>query len=202
MSSSFWNAVYNSKTENDVSWFQEVPTRSLELIAELNLPLASKIIDIGGGDSKLVDHLLKIGFSDISVLDISEVSLAKAKQRLGINADKVSFIASDVITFEPSQKYDLWHDRATFHFLTAVDQIERYLEIAANALSPEGHLIISTFSKNGPGKCSGLTVNQYSDEELKTLFKKYFINIKCFEDIHETPWGAKQNFVYCGFRKI
>ena len=127
--SKYWDKIYSSKSETEVSWFQEVPTKSLELIKELNLSSNANIIDIGGGDSHLTDHLLKLGFSNISILDISAVSLEKAKNRLKDEATKVSFITSDVTLFEPIKKFDLWHDRATFHFLTTVEQVEKYLKI-------------------------------------------------------------------------
>jgi ubiquinone/menaquinone biosynthesis C-methylase UbiE len=200
--SKYWDKIYSSKSETEVSWFQEVPTKSLELIKELNLSSNANIIDIGGGDSHLTDHLLKLGFSNISILDISAVSLEKAKNRLKDEATKVSFITSDVTLFEPIKKFDLWHDRATFHFLTTVEQVEKYLKTAHNALNTGGNLIISTFSKNGPEKCSGLPITQYSDTDLKHLFGKYFQNTKCFEDVHTTPWGTEQAFVYCGFKKL
>lgn len=202
MSSEYWNGIYNAKDEKDVSWFQEVPEKSLELISELSLSLNAKIIDIGGGDSRLVDQLLLKNYSDITVLDISRVSLEKAKHRLGSKAYGVSFIESDVTEFQPGTQYDLWHDRATFHFLTKKNQIQKYLEIAALAIKPGGNLILSTFSRNGPAKCSGLNIQQYSDNELKELFGKYFANTKCFENSHVTPWGDTQSFMYCGFKKI
>lgn len=201
MSNKYWDKVYTEKSEKEVSWFQEHPTRSLGLITELNLPKNAAIIDIGGGDSRLVDYLLSLGFSNISVLDISDVSLIKLRDRLGDVGNKVKYITSDVVEFKPVTQVDLWHDRATFHFLTELDQVSRYLEIVNQALAPNGNLIISTFSKNGPEKCSGLPINQYSEQELKNLFGKYFDNTKCFEDTHVTPWGSTQSFVYCGFRK-
>lgn len=202
MNENYWDKVYSTKSENEVSWFQEHPVKSLELVCELGLPKSSKIIDVGGGDSSLVDHLLAEGYGDISVLDISRVSLEKLGQRLRpADAKKVSFIVSDVTMFQPSVQFDLWHDRAAFHFLTTKDQIIKYIEIVASALRPGGSLIISTFSKNGPEKCSGLPIHQYSDVELRELFKTYFINTKCFEDVHTTPWGTSQSFVYCGFKR-
>lgn len=202
MNSNYWNKVYESKNEDEVSWFQSEPKKSLELIDELQLAPNARVIDIGGGDSKLTDFLLNRGFSDISVLDISSVSLQKLKFRLGKKANAVEFITSDVTTFIPMKKYDLWHDRATFHFLTSVEDMEAYLKVAFDALNPGGYLIISTFSKSGPEKCSGLEICQYSQDELKALFGKYFMNTKCLEDTHVTPWGSTQNFVYCGFKKI
>lgn len=201
MDQNYWDKVYSDKSENEVSWFQEHPTKSLDLIAEHNLSKDASIIDVGGGDSRLVDHLLDQGFSDITVLDISDVSLQKLKNRLGDTKDKVKYVTSDVVSFKPQTKFDLWHDRATFHFLTSLEQINQYLEIVNASLRSGGNLIISTFSKNGPEKCSGLPIHQYSEIELKDLFAKYFTNTKCFEDTHVTPWGTSQSFVYCGFKK-
>lgn len=201
MDQNFWNNVYKSKSENDLSWFQEVPAKSLELIDSLALASGDGIIDIGGGDSHLVDYLLARGFRNIAVLDISPVALEKAKARLDENAALVKFIASDVRKFQPPEKFKLWHDRATFHFLTSAADIESYLDTANRALNTDGYLIVSTFSKTGPEKCSGLNVSRYSDADLKKLFEKHFDNVRCIEDMHSTPWGAAQNFVYCGFKK-
>ena len=202
MDSNYWNQVYQKKNENEVSWFQEVPKKSLEMIDELNLQKKSNIIDIGGGDSRLVDHLLQRGFSNITILDISSEALEKAKVRLQNSPRNVKFVASDVTLFRPNKKFKLWHDRATFHFLTELDQVEKYLKIAYDALEEDGYLIISTFSKTGPEKCSGLNITQYSQDDLKLLFGRFFKNTKCFEDTHTTPWNTTQNFVYCGFKKL
>jgi trans-aconitate methyltransferase len=202
MDSNFWNTVYQNKPEKEVSWFQEVPVKSLELIDEISLSPSDAIIDIGGGDSHLVDELLVKGFKDISVLDISNVALRRAAARLGKNSKAVKFITSDITQFKPATEYKLWHDRATFHFLTSAKDIETYLSIANRSIAPGGFLIISTFSKSGPEKCSGLAISQYSDTDLKKMFAKYFTNIKCVEEAHSTPWGASQNFVYCVFKKL
>jgi len=202
MDSNYWNQVYLKKNENEVSWFQEVPKKSLEMIDELNLQKDSNIIDIGGGDSRLVDHLLQRGFSNITILDISSEALDKAKVRLQNSPKNVEFVASDVTLFRPNRKFKLWHDRATFHFLTELHQVEKYLKIAYDALEEDGYLIISTFSKTGPEKCSGLNIAQYSQDDLKSLFGRFFKNTKCFEDNHTTPWNTTQNFVYCGFKKL
>lgn len=201
MDSKHWENVYSAKSENEMSWFQEVPAKSLELITEMKLAPNDSIIDIGGGDSRLVDHLLEKGFQRISVLDISSAALDRAKARLGEKSNLVRFIVSDITKFHPVEKYKLWHDRATFHFLTDIHEIETYLEIANCAIAPGGFLVVSTFSKTGPEKCSGLPISQYSDVDLKALFGTYFSNIRCFEDTHSTPWGSDQNFVYCGFKK-
>lgn len=201
MDQNFWDKVYTEKSEKEVSWFQENPVDSMKLIRELNLSKEDSIIDIGAGDSRLIDYLLEDGFERLTALDISEVSLKKLKERLAEKSAKVEFIVSDVTKFQSKQEYDLWHDRATFHFLTRVDLVEQYLEVASRSLKSNGNLIVSTFSKNGPEKCSGLAVHQYSETELKTVFSKYFKNIKCFETTHTTPWGSSQSFVYCGFKK-
>lgn len=201
MDSNFWNNIYKTKNEDKMSWFQETPEKSLQLIKELGIGFSEKIIDIGGGDSKLVDHLLDLGFKDISVLDISQEALEKSKLRLKDKTSSVKFITSDITKFSPTEKYKLWHDRATFHFLTEESQVEKYLQIASEAIESGGFLIVSTFSKNGPEKCSGLPITQYSDVDLKQLFGKYFSNIKCFEDTHTTPWNTTQSFVYCSFKK-
>lgn len=200
--SEFWDDIYKKKDEEHQSWFQEKPEKSLEMIDELNLSKVSPIIDIGGGESRLVDYLLERQFTDISLLDISKEALDRTKHRLGPKADHLKLITSDVTTFHPPQKYDLWHDRATFHFLTDLIDVEKYLTIAHDALNVGGSLIVSTFSTTGPDKCSGLTISKYSQEDLKKVFGKFFQNTKCFETSHTTPWGTTQDFVYCGFKKI
>lgn len=200
--SEFWDDIYKKKDEEHQSWFQEKPEKSLEMIDELNLSKESSIIDIGGGESRLVDYLLERKFTDISLLDISKEALDRTKHRLGSKADNLKLITSDVTTFHPPQKYDLWHDRATFHFLTDIKDVEKYLTIAHDALNVDGFLIVSTFSTTGPDKCSGLTISKYSQEELKKVFGKFFQNTKCFETTHTTPWGTNQDFVYCGFKKL
>jgi ubiquinone/menaquinone biosynthesis C-methylase UbiE len=201
MNPNYWDDIYRENSEKEVSWFQAIPQKSLELISELGLLPDDRIIDVGGGDSHLVDHLLSKGFTNISVLDISAAALDKAKARLAERSKFVKFIASDITKFKPQETYMLWHDRATFHFLTKLEDVDMYLEIANRAIAPGGYLIVSTFSKTGPDKCSGLLISRYSDGDLKMLFKKYFTNIRCFEDKHKTPWGSSQNFVYCGFKK-
>lgn len=199
MSSEFWNNVYKSKDEKEVSWFQETPSTSLKLIKELNLPQSSSIIDIGGGQSRLIDNLLELNYQNLTLLDISEVSLDKVKNRLKNCPIEVNFIASDIVQFSPSQKYDLWHDRAAFHFLTQQEDIKKYIDIISSAVKPGGHAIISTFSKTGPDKCSGLPISKYSHEELIELFSDHFDSINYLYETHETPWSSKQDFVFCGF---
>lgn len=194
-----WDQVYKTKEPNELSWTQEVPRTSLEFIHSVNLPKSASIIDIGGGDSKLVDHLLNEGYENITVLDISENALSRAKERLGEKAKGVKWIVSDVTHFIPQQKYDLWHDRATFHFLTSPDQIKSYLSIASEFVT--GYLTIATFSESGPAKCSGLPVKQYSEEELNNTLSDNFIKIRCIKEDHITPFNTRQNFLFCCFKK-
>ncbi|MBX9767614.1 MAG: class I SAM-dependent methyltransferase [Bdellovibrionales bacterium] len=202
MDSKYWSEIYGKKTETQLSWFQTVPQISLDLIQEMGISVDSEVIDIGGGDSRFVDHLLKLGFKNISVLDVAEESLVKAQARLGKAGEHVQWVVSDVTKFNPAIKYDLWHDRATFHFLTDDKSVENYLEVAYRALKEGGSLIVSTFSQTGPKECSGLPTQNYSQQELKATFHNYFSNFKCLESSHQTPWGTSQDFVYCGFKKI
>jgi predicted TPR repeat methyltransferase len=197
----FWNKVYSTKSEKELSWFQEVPKRSLELIQELPLHAHAQIIDIGGGDSRLADSLLHLGFDHITVLDLSSMALLKAQERLKDQAAHIEFIASDITTFHPAKKYDLWHDRAAFHFLTESDKVEKYVTLATQSVALQGYLILITFSKQGPEKCSGLPIVRYSAEELSQLFNSGFELLRSFEDVHMTPWGSQQAFVYCCFKK-
>lgn len=194
-----WEQVYQSKEPEQVSWTQNIPQTSLNFIHGFNLAKDASIIDIGGGDSKLVDFLLQEGYQNITVLDISEAALNKAKVRLGAKADNVKWIVSDITEFQPNEHYDLWHDRATFHFLTTPQQISAYLNIAANAV--EQYLVVGTFSENGPEKCSGLPVKQYSETELQKALAKDFQKIKCITEDHPTPFNTLQNFVFCSFGK-
>ena len=195
-----WNTIYKTKQPSEVSWTQEVPAISLEFIRKNNVPKTARIIDIGGGDSKLVDFLLEEGYTDLSVLAISEAAVLRAKQRLGTGADKVKWIVSDVLDFKPVEKYDLWHDRAAFHFQTDPEKILKYLTILKNAVN--GMVIIGTFSVDGPKKCSGLEIKQYDENSMKEMFEKSgFKNIECKREDHHTPAGALQNFVFCSFKK-
>ena len=195
-----WDAVYETKQPNEVSWTQENPKTSLDFIRETNLGKTAKIIDIGGGDSKLVDFLMEEGYESITVLDISEKALERAKKRLGKNAEKINWIVSDIIKFKPETDYDIWHDRATFHFLTTAEQVEKYVEIIEKRVT--SFLIIGTFSDQGPKKCSGLDIKQYSESELENQFSNRFKKLKCITEDHVTPFETKQNFTFCVFEKI
>lgn len=195
-----WETIYITKAPNEVSWTQEVPAVSLDFIDMLKIPLSAKIIDIGGGDSKLVDCLLEKGYTNLSVLDISEAAIRRAQERLGPDSKKVKWIVSDILDFSPKEKYDLWHDRAAFHFQTDSAQIERYLNIVKNAV--DGVVIVGTFSLDGPKMCSGLEVKQYDEEGMKAKFEKSnFKNVECKREDHITPAGSVQNFVFCSFMK-
>jgi ubiquinone/menaquinone biosynthesis C-methylase UbiE len=194
-----WETVYTTKQADEVSWTQEIPQTSLDFIHIFNLSKSARIIDIGGGDSKLVDYLLEEGFEDISVLDISEAALEKAKKRLGTLAEKVTWIVSDITDFKPATTYDIWHDRAAFHFLTDDKQILSYFNIVKNSV--KGFMVIGTFSENGPKKCSGLDIKQYSAASLEEMFKDNFTKLTCKTEDHTTPFNTTQNFTFCSFKR-
>lgn len=195
-----WEKIYQAKQSTEVSWFQQKPTTSLQLIAELGLNRKASIIDVGGGDSRLVDALLEQGFKDITVLDISPIALQKAKERLRDKAAAVTWLAIDLRELETAERYDLWHDRAVLHFLTAEEDIRKYVQAVRRFVKPRGYIIISAFSKNGPSCCSGLNVQQYSEESIQKLFAG-FEYIKSFEEEHLTPRQSRQIFIYSLFRR-
>lgn len=194
-----WETVYETKNPNEVSWTQEIPKTSLDFIKSFDLTKKSKIIDIGGGDSKLVDFLIEEGFENITVLDISAKAIEKAKARLGVNAEKVNWIVSDITEFETNETFEVWHDRATFHFLTSEEQIQKYMKTARKSVS--GYLTVGTFSENGPKKCSGLDIKQYNEETLTAEMENGFEKIKCVTEDHTTPFETKQNFIFCSFKR-
>lgn len=194
-----WEKVYATKQPNEVSWTQDLPKTSLDFVRGFHLPKSANIIDVGGGDSKLVDYLLDEGFENITVLDISEKAIERAKQRLGERAGKVNWIVSDVTEFHPATNYDLWHDRATFHFLTTSADTDTYLNTARQAVS--GFMVIGTFSDKGPKKCSMLDVHQYTEEELQQQLQNGFEKLKCITEDHTTPFHTTQNFLFCSFKR-
>ena len=196
-----WNKVYGTKAENEVSWFQPYPKTSMAFVKLFDLPLTANIIDVGGGDSHFVDALLDKGYQNIWVLDISDIAIEKAKQRLGAKAANIHWIVSDVTTFTPTVQFDFWHDRAAFHFLTSEDKIYQYVSIAENAIKKDGYLILGTFSENGPEKCSGLAIKQYSETSMSARFEVAFDRIKCISEDHTTPFNTVQNFLFCSFKK-
>lgn len=196
-----WEKVYSTKQPHEVSWTEALPKTSLDFVHGFNLPKTASIIDVGGGDSRLVDFLLDEGYQNISVLDISEHAIERAKQRLGRKAGKVNWIVSDVTEFHPAATYDCWHDRATFHFLTTTDDINTYLTTARQAVLPGGGLVIGTFSDKGPKKCSMLDVRQYTEVELQQQLSNGFKKIKCITEEHTTPFNTTQNFLFCSFKR-
>ena len=194
-----WEHIYQTKQPSEVSWTQTTPFTSLELIKELEIGKDEPIIDIGGGDSHLVDNLLDLGYSNITVLDISEAALKRDQLRLGTKANSVTWIVTDILNFEPQQKYKIWHDRAVFHFLTTETEIANYKKIAFEGV--EKHMIIGTFSENGPKKCSSLDIKQYSTDELALKWSPEFSQIRSLNIDHITPFETIQNFSFCSFEK-
>ena len=196
-----WDNVYYNKNENEVSWYQKIPKTSLDHIKSLNLNLDSKIIDVGAGESRLVDNLLDLGFNNIDVLDISKKSIEKVKNRLGEKSEKINWIVSDINDFVSNNKYDLWHDRAAFHFLKDSSQINNYVELVNSSLNSKGKIILGTFSSNGPLKCSGLEISRYNSSSINEIFKKHFILLNHRISIHPTPFDTFQEFLFTVFEK-
>ena len=194
-----WETIFETKGPTDVSWYQETPEPSLSIFRGFDLPKTAKIIDIGAGDSFFVDSLIKLGYRDITVLDVSAKALERAKKRLGEDAEKIEWIVSDVTEFQPGTRYDFWHDRAAFHFLTAEEEIETYVSTVKRAVAKDGYLVIGTFSNNGPKKCSGLEITQYSESSLAARLGKDFQKLESRTIDHKTPSGAVQNFLFCSF---
>ena len=199
---SHWENVFATKNPNEVSWTQKYPKTAIDYLEKLNLSKTANIIDVGDGDSNLVDALLDKGFQNIWVLDISEFALEKAKKRLGDKADLVHWIVSDITEFKSEVTFDFWHDRAVFHFLTDEESIEKYKTIIEKSINIKGNFLLGTFSENGPLKCSGLEIKQYSESAMIQTFADGFQAIKFFTEDHTTPFGTMQNFQFCGFKKI
>ena len=196
-----WQKIYNTKTEKELSWFQEYPAASMEFVDSVKLNLNSRIIDVGTGDGRFIEAMVEKGYREITALDISEAAIKRAKERLGNQSETIRWIASDILYFEPLAKYDLWHDRATFHFLINEDEINRYISIAEHSIKPNGYLIIGTFSEHGPKKCSGLDIKQYSELSLAKKLHQGFEKLDCIMEDHITPGGVVQNFLFCCFKK-
>lgn len=196
-----WEAVYATKEPEQVSWTQPEPTTSLEFIRSFSLPKSARILDVGGGDSRLVDFLVSEGYENVTVLDISAQALHRARQRLGPKAGRVQWVVSNVLDFQPTQPYDVWHDRATFHFLTSAAEVTRYLALASRAVRPRGFLTMGTFSTDGPTQCSGLAVRQYSEQTLSAQLRRGFEKLRCRTEDHLTPFRTVQNFLFCSFRR-
>ena len=197
---SYWNDIYNKKEFEDTSWYQAKPESSLNLIESLGLSRQAPILDVGGGNSFLVDHLLTLGYEDLHVLDISKVAVNKAKERLGEDSSKVEWLVTDITQFGSENMFDVWHDRAAFHFLTEDEQVNGYISILNKSLKPGGYFILATFSENGPEKCSGLSIRQYSPNQMEATFQK-FEKMGCQTENHQTPFGTTQHFLFCSFKR-
>lgn len=197
-----WEQVYGSKANDAVSWYQRHPETSLAFIADSQLPHHAPLLDVGGGASTLVDHLLDAGYTDISVLDIAARALSHSQARLGADkAQRVHWLVDDVTRFAPSRRYALWHDRAVFHFLTEDASRAAYLAALRHSLAPGGTAIIATFAADGPARCSGLDVARYDADSLHACFGADFERMASGRDVHVTPWGAEQAFTYLRLRR-
>ena len=195
-----WENVYATKAENEVSWFQRSPTPSLDLIVQAGATATSAIIDIGGGASRLVDHLIDQDFADVTVLDLSAAALAAARGRLGPGADRVEWIVADVTAWEPARAYDIWHDRAAFHFLTEAGDRAAYIARLQRGLRVGGHAIIASFGPDGPERCSGLPVVRYDSAQLTRTLGPAFELVHTQRHEHATPWDTRQAFQFSIFR--
>lgn len=195
-----WEHIYSTSSPDQLSWTEQKPAHSLSLIKDTNTAKDLAIIDIGGGDSLLVDYLLLEGYSDITVLDISAKAIERAKKRLGEKSEQVTWLVGDILDFKPERQYALWHDRAVFHFLITTEQKDHYKRMAENAVA-EGHMILGTFSLSGPQKCSGLPVSQYDMASLADVFKASFVVKSHFYAAHITPFQTSQDFLFADFIK-
>lgn len=198
---SHWENVYTTKGEGEVSWYEDTPALSLELLREAGLTSSMSVIDIGGGASGLVDALVSEGQAQMTVLDLSSAALETAKSRLA-NPERVQWFVSDVTAWAPDRQYDLWHDRAAFHFLTAAEDQQAYVRVLRKALKHGGRAVIGTFAPDGPEKCSGLPVARYDPEALQAVLGQQFRLISTRRHEHATPWGAVQKFQFSIFEKL
>lgn len=197
-----WQEVYSTKDEAEVSWFQDRPQTSLGLIAQTGLSPHASLIDIGGGASRLVDALLAAGWRDIAVLDIAGAALAKARVRLGPQGAGVDWIVADITAWQPRRRYDLWHDRAVFHFLTDPADRAAYKAALRSAMAPGGHVVIGGFALDGPERCSGLPVQRYSPETLSAELGPDYVLEQALQEDHHTPAGRVQHFQFSRFRRV
>lgn len=194
-----WEAVFREKREDEVSWFQERPRTSLDLLAKTGVPRDARIVDVGGGASRLVDALLEAGYRDVTVLDIAEAALAKARARVG---DRARWVASDVLAWSPETTFDVWHDRAVFHFMVRPEERDAYRATMLRALRRGGHAIVATFAANGPEKCSGLPVQRYEPEELAAALGPELRLVEHLHEEHFTPAGKRQAFQFSRFERV
>ena len=197
-----WENIYQNKNEDEVSWFQKTPNTSIEIINSIKIKKESKIIDVGSGRSRLFKNLIELGYNNLTYLDISESAAKKSKIFLGEQSKNIKWIVEDVLNFEPKQNFDVWHDRAVFHFLTEQNQIKKYVDLVSRNISNNGYLIVGTFSEQGPLKCSGLEVSRYSESLIKTTFIESFTLLNSFKIDHSTPFNTTQNFLFSVLKKI
>ena len=195
-----WEKIYQTKKNDGVSWFQEIPTESIELIKKYSSDNSDKIIDVGCGKGFLADNLLESKFKDITLVDISSNALSEINNRL--KNQYLSFIETDILDFDSDYKYDIWHDRAVFHFITENKSIDKYISLCNNYINRDGTLIIGTFAEDGPLKCSGLEIKRYSINDLVNLFKENFELAEGFKMLHQTPFDTQQSFTFCVFKKV
>ena len=198
---SHWQAVYETKDATAVSWYEAEPRRSLDLIGRASADPQASVIDVGGGASTLVDHLLAAGRRDVAVLDVSAEALARTRARLGVSAGGVRWIVADITRWHPPRTWAIWHDRAVFHFLTDPDDQAGYLGALQAATAPGGRVVLATFAPDGPERCSGLPVVRYDSEGLATRLGPGFALLESARAVHVTPWGAGQRFTWALFRR-
>jgi ubiquinone/menaquinone biosynthesis C-methylase UbiE len=196
-----WERVYKKNKPDKLGWYQDHPEMSLKLVTATGVGVDGNIIDVGGGTSKLAGKLLDQGYKRLTVLDISGSSIERTKLQHGEKSKQITWIEADVTNFNFTESFDIWHDRAVFHFLTNANDRQRYVDSLNHALKPGGHLIISTFGLKGPPKCSGLNIVRYSAETLHKEFGDNFVMIETFDEVHDTPSKDQQNFIYCRFTK-
>lgn len=196
-----WNDVYSNKSESELSWYQDDPSVALGLMEKAGLTTKSAVIDIGAGTSRLMERLLDRGLDDLSAIDLSESALAAARLRLGERERAVKWIGADITRWEPTQTYDIWHDRAVFHFLVKSEDRIAYMQRLSQCVAPGGHAIIATFASDGPEKCSGLPVARYNPTSLAETLGADFSLVTHQFHLHHTPWGTQQSFQYSLFRR-
>lgn len=196
-----WENVFENKEPKEVSWFQERPHTSITLFEKCKISVSTPVIDVGCGDSKMIDYWLSHGYKHIHALDVSNAAIERLKKRIG-HSEKLHFHISNIVDFAPKENYHFWNDRAVFHFLTDEKDIKKYITLASESITKGGYLSLATFSKNGPLKCSGIPISQYNTEDLQLLFKSNFKLVTSFYQDHPTPFDTVQNFCFALFRKV
>ena len=194
-----WENIYLKKEIDEVSWYQKIPSESIQLIEKYSVSNSDKIIDIGCGKSFLADNLLELNYNNITLVDISSNALKEVKVRL--KNKSLNFIEADILNFNSNDKYDIWHDRAVFHFITDNEGIKKYISLCNKYINKDGILIIGTFAEDGPLKCSGLEIKRYSVNQILDLFKETFELVEGFKMSHKTPFDSQQSFTFCVFKK-